>query len=353
MKKRFVVTAVLTSVILASCNIDPAGRESRLDLSFAEPLSSPDTRAGVAADSNSFILSIAGMNGETVYKGAYGSRPAGLTLKSGTYEVSVVSQEFVLPAFEKPQYGDSQIVLAANGEPVRVAFLCRMTNAGIRISLTDAFKAKYPAGILLLKQDAGSLAYTYSESRTGYFKAGDVGFYYVNGGSETPLFNRQVNSGERHSLTLNASSEESASGFSIKVDTTTLAIVEMVTVGQEYAGADGSSAQKAMSISQAASHPGDTLWVWGYIVGGDLTTSSVNFDGPFEKSSNMAIAASASERRFANCFPVELSKAAVKNALNLVDNPGNLGKRVCLKGKVATYFGLTGLKSVSEFELGE
>lgn len=352
MKKRFVVTAVTASVILASCSIDQAGKDSRLELSFAEPLSSLQTRATGGVDTNSFILSVTGVNGGTIYKGAYGSRPKDLSVKAGTYEISVVSREFEAPAFEQPQYGDSQIVVAANGEPVRVAFLCKMTNAGIKVSLTDAFKAKYPAGSLLLKGEGGNLAYTYSESRTGYFKPSEVGFYYVNGGGETPLFNRTVNAGERHSLTLNASSDESSSGFSITVDTTTLAIVEMVTVGQEFTGSDGSSAQKALSISQAASHMGDTVWVWGYIVGGDLTTSSAKFEAPFEKSSNMAIAATASERTFANCFSVELSKAAVKSALNLVDNPGNLGKRVCLRGKVATYFGLTGLKSVSEFELG-
>lgn len=353
MKRRFAMTAVISSVILASCNIDPAGKESRLVLGFAEPLEAVHTRATGGADTNSFILSINGMNGETIYKGAYGSRPKELSVKAGTYEISVISNEFTAPVFEQPQYGDSQIIVAANGEPVRVAFLCRMTNAGIKISLTEAFKARFPAGSLLLKGDGGNLAYTYSESRTGYFKPGEVGFYYVNGGGETPLFNRSVNSGERHALTLNASSDESPSGFSVSVDTTTLAIVETVTVGQAYTGSDGSSAGKAMSVSQAAEHPGDTLWVWGYIVGGDLTSNSANFTGPFEKSSNMAIAASASERTFANCFPVELSKAAVKNALNLVDNPGNLGRRVCLKGKVTTYFGLTGLKSVSEFELGE
>ena len=353
MKKRFVVAAVTASVILASCGIDQAGNESKLILRFTEPLSNLPTRATGGTDTNSFILSVTGIGGETIYKGAYGSRPRDLSVKAGTYEISVVSQEFSAPAFEQPQYGDSQIVVAANGEPVQVSFLCKMLNAGIKISLTEAFKAKYPAGSLLLRQDNGSLAYTYNESRTGYFASGEVGFYYVNGGSQSVLFNRQVSPGERHVLTLNASSDDSPSGFSIKVDTTAYAIVETVTIGQEYSGADGSSAKKALSVGQAASHMGDTVWVWGYIVGGDLSSSSAKFAAPFEKSSNLAIAATASERTFANCFSVELSKAAIKSALNLVDNPGHLGKRVCLKGKVSTYFGLTGLKSVSDYELGD
>ena len=38
--------------------------------------------------------------------------------------------------------------------------------------------------------------------------------------------------------------------------------------------------------------------------------------------------------------------------LNLVDNPGLLGKRVCLRGDIVeSYFGLVGIKNVTEFQL--
>lgn len=350
MKKRFVVTAVLASVILVSCNsVDPSDGESRIVFNFAEPLKTVATRAGSPFDTNSFILSVRSLSGGTVYEGAYGARPADLKVKSGTYEVAVVSQAFDAPAFEAPQYGDSQVVVASNGEEVHIAFLCKMMNSGVRITLSDAFKAKYPAGKLVLKQDCGSLDYSYGETRTGYFKNGNVSFYYSKEGIETALFNRTVGSGEQHCLTLNASSDESASGFSISVDTTSFQIVETITVGEEFSGADGGSAAKALSIAAAKERQGDTCWVWGYIVGGDLTSTSVKFSGPFEKSSNLAIAASPTEDAQSNCFSVELSKAAIKSALNLVDNPGNLGKKVFLKGIVSTYFGLPGLKSVSEY----
>ena len=92
MKKRFVVTAVTASVILASCGIDQAGKESELILRFAEPLSNLPTRATGGTDTNSFILSVTGIGGETIYKGAYGSRPRDLAVKAGTYEgIRVVS----------------------------------------------------------------------------------------------------------------------------------------------------------------------------------------------------------------------------------------------------------------------
>ena len=350
MKKRFVVMGIMTSIILASCNgNDPAPRESRIIFSFAEPLTTTATRAGSPFDTNSFILTVRDIEGDTLYNGLYGRRPPELTVRAGTYEVSAVSEPFTAPAFESPQYGDSQIIVASNGEDVNVAFLCKMTNAGVSIALTDAFKAKYPAGRLILKQDGGSLEYGYGEKRSGYFSPGNVSFWYSGTDGDKALFNRTVSAGEQHCLTLNASKEDSQSGFSIEVDTSAFRIVETVTVGGAFTGEDGSSAAKALNIRSAKEHAGDTVWVWGYIVGGDLSSSSANFTGPFTKSSNIAIAATPSENSYSNCFSVELSRTAIKNAINLVDNPGNLGRKVFLKGVVSTYFGLTGLKSVTEY----
>ena len=350
MKKRFVLTVAVASVTLASCHrADVEQPESLINLSFAEPLQTVLTRAGSAMDTDSFILSVRDIDGEAVYEGPYGQRPAELKVKAGTYEISAVSRAFDAPAFEMPQYGDSQIVVASNGEDVEVALLCKMLNSGISVTLTEAFKAKYPAGKLVLRQDEGDLDYAYDETRCGYFKAGNVSFHYSKEGIEKALFNRTAGAGERHELTLNASSEESSSGFTIIVDTAAFRIVETITLGEDFSGADGSSAQKALSVTAAKEHSGDTCWVWGYIVGGDLTSSSVKFAGPFEKSSNIALAASPTECSKANCFSVELSKAAVKSGLNLVDNPDNLGRKVFLKGVVSTYFGLTGLKNVSEY----
>ena len=119
------------------------------------------------------------------------------------------------------------------------------------------------------------------------------------------------------------------------------------------AGADGKSPQKAFGIAEAARRTGDTLWVWGYVVGGDLTNNGIAFEGPFQKNSNLALAASATERERSRCFPVELSRAAVRSRLNLVDNPLNLGRKLFLYGVSATYFGLPGLKNVSDFQWEE
>ena len=222
----------------------------------------------------------------------------------------------------------------------------------MRFSFSENFLKKYNSGFLLLEQEAGNLEYLFTEQRTAYLKAGNVSICHKSNTGSVPLFCRTLGAGEIHNITLEASAAESASEFTIKVDTTVVYINEKVVIGDEFSGDDGSSAQKAVSVSQAKNRIGDTLWVWGYIVGGDMSSSSVTFVGPFTKDSHIAIAENASEKSRDACFSVELSKTAVKSALNLVSNPSNLGRKVFLKGVVVeSYFGLNGLKKVSEYSM--
>ena len=46
---------------------------------------------------------------------------------------------------------------------------------------------------------------------------------------------------------------------------------------------------------------------------------------------------------------MQLPAGAVRDALNLQANPDNLGKKVKLSGTLEKYFGLPGLKSVSQY----
>ncbi|HPH52776.1 MAG: DUF4493 domain-containing protein [Bacteroidales bacterium] len=351
--KRFVLMGVLFSIILASCNMGAfEERQASLSFSFAVPLKTTVTKAVSLPDTNSFILLVKSNTGETLYNGLYGSRPAEIKVPAGTYEVSVRSIEFDKPAFETPQYGDSKVIVVSNGEKVSIAFLCKQLNSGMRFSFSENFLKKYNSGYLLLEQEAGNLEYLFTEQRTAYLKAGNVSICHKSNTGSVPLFCRTLGAGEIHNITLEASAAESASEFTIKVDTTVVYINEKVVIGDEFSGDDGSSAQKAVSVSQAKNRIGDTLWVWGYIIGGDMSSSSVTFVGPFTKDSHIAIAENASEKSRDACFSVELSKTAVKNALNLVANPSNLGRKVFLKGVVVeSYFGLNGLKKVSEYSM--
>ena len=340
-----ILSAALLCATLSGCESD--GQQGELVLTFAEPLSAGSATRTAAYDTNSFLLTVTGPSGDTLYYGAYGQKPATFTVRNGTYGIEAVSRPFTSPAFDAPQYGDRQMAVVANGQNVQIDLFCKLMNAGIRFTFADSFRTQYGYGHLLLRGPGGELPYRLQETRTAWFPTGNVNVIYVEGAEEVPLFNRVLNAGEVHDLTLNASSDKASAGLSIQVDTTANVLSENIVIGPGYAGSDGKTMETAWDVATATAHPGDTAWVWGYIVGGDLSTSSIKFDPPFEKSSNLAIAAFASERERANCFSVELSKTAIRNSLNLVDHPENLGKKVYLYGVVSTYFSLPGLKSVT------
>lgn len=94
--------------------------------------------------------------------------------------------------------------------------------------------------------------------------------------------------------------------------------------------------------------------VKGYIVGtidGQVYTDGCRFSGSAESKTNLLLADKADETDPANCMPIQLPSGAVRNALNLVDNPGNYLKEVKLTGSLEKYFGVPGLKTVTKYEI--
>ena len=94
--------------------------------------------------------------------------------------------------------------------------------------------------------------------------------------------------------------------------------------------------------------------VKGYIVGtvtGYLYTEGCVFSSTADVKANLLIADNTDETDYNNCMPVQLPSGAVRNALNLVDNPGNYKKLVTLTGSLERYFGVAGLKSVSKYAI--
>ena len=94
--------------------------------------------------------------------------------------------------------------------------------------------------------------------------------------------------------------------------------------------------------------------VKGYIVGtvnGQVYTEGCVFSGTAESKTNILIADNADETDYNNCMPVQLPSGAVRNALNLLDNPGNYKKQVTLTGSLEKYFGVPGLKTVTKYAI--
>ena len=95
-------------------------------------------------------------------------------------------------------------------------------------------------------------------------------------------------------------------------------------------------------------------YLTGYIVGfvDSNNSNTFTFSATDAVNTNLIIAASADETSKANSVPVQLPSGEVRAALNLVDNPGNLGKQVTLYGSHEAYFSVNALKSVTHYWWG-
>ena len=91
------------------------------------------------------------------------------------------------------------------------------------------------------------------------------------------------------------------------------------------------------------------MYVTGVIVGSIQNSGSLAEQA---QASNVALAAAAGETTWANIVPVALpANTDIRSAVNLVDNPTNMGKTLLVKGSIEAYFGNMGVKNPSEYEL--
>lgn len=121
-------------------------------------------------------------------------------------------------------------------------------------------------------------------------------------------------------------------------------------------GGDGTEASPfsvSDIIAKGADFTQSGAYLKCYIVGAisdkSWNASTSEWAAPFTLKTNILVADSPNEKDWTKCVPVQLPSGDVRNALNLVDNPANLGKQVTLKGNVEKYFGKPGFKSVSSY----
>ena len=108
------------------------------------------------------------------------------------------------------------------------------------------------------------------------------------------------------------------------------------------------------STTEAAAG-GAGVWVKGFIVGHMPSTNTLLENTVFGVSSdvktNIVLAPTAGCKDYTQCISVQLPSGAVRNALNLMQNPDMLGAEVLLYGDVMKYCGAPGLKNTSKYEI--
>ncbi len=352
----WLVVFALYSLFLSSCRGLTFENETTGEIRFVfeRPVA---TKAVVRdfPDSNKFVLTIKNSSGNLVYDGLYGERPSKLELNAGSYDIAVVSGTFTKPEFEAPCYGDNKTVVVKAGEVCVISLTAVQTNVGIRLTFTDDFKKKFSGYTAEFADKEGKLSYPFTETRFAYLNPGPVILNLLElppyGENALPdtirVISREMEQKDMLTLNLHANpSDTSAATSGLIIDTTSRWLFEQIIVG----AGDGKSKSTAFNVGQVSSNIGAKgVWVTGYIVGGDLTSTSISFTSPFTKETNLAIASSADERVRSNCISVCIPNTDLRGVLNLCTNPGNLGKRVYIQGTiVASYLGLIGLNPVTD-----
>lgn len=120
---------------------------------------------------------------------------------------------------------------------------------------------------------------------------------------------------------------------------------------------DGTEANPYTVADAKIAATGTNVFVKAFIVGyvPDKALNEAIFDDAASAENaptNILVAASADETNVTNCMPIQLPAGAIRTALNLKNNPGNLKQEVILCGNIETYFGATGLKSVAYAKIG-
>lgn len=340
--------------LMSSCDrlgVESGSRISKLNVSFVKG-GELFTRAGLnLPDTSAFLLKITDAAGNIIYNGNYGDCPESLDVSPGSYNVRVVSSDFKKPAFDSPQFGDEQCVLVPENGVGHVRLLCRQINAGVRLNISPAFLVECPQSTLFLKSATGQLMYSYSEKRIAYFQPGAISLVMSTGGTDQILMVKDVEENEILSIGVSVPIASASGDYSLSVSIDT----SRVWTNAEYVIGTGNSGQdtdEAKSVAEARNSAGeDDVWVCGYIVGGDLTSSSASFKAPFESRTNILLGPRSTTVDKNVCLSVQLPAGEVRDALNLVDNPSLLGKRVCIKGDlVNAYYGIPGMKNTTEYQ---
>ena len=358
MKIKYFLTVAALAVMLCACedfSLEKEKGRGTLYWSLDPVVRVVSTKASAEIpDTNDFILKVADASGKLLYDGSYGDSPESLEVEKGTYSISLRSAPFTRPEFAMPQYGDDREVEVKSGESVHVKLVCRQVNSGVRLKIDPSFLTYCPDGVLYVKGADGKLMYSYTERRIAYFNPGTVTLILYEEGKDKELLSRDLLPSEI--LTVNISAPvDPASGLSVSaaVDTSRIWTTEDYVIGGGSGGNDGSDTADAISVADAASHTGENgVWLYGYIVGGDLTSAGKTVKTQdITKNTHLAIAARSSVTAKASCVAVELPKGAIRDALNLVDHPNLIGTRIYVKGNlVSSYFGTTGLKGTSEYQ---
>lgn len=131
--------------------------------------------------------------------------------------------------------------------------------------------------------------------------------------------------------------------------------IEGVSTGDEAVpNGDGTAASPYNSTQVLnGSASGTSAYVRGYIVGfiPDKYLNEAKFELPATVQTNVLIADTPGETDYNKCTPLQLPAGSVRSGVNLQDNPGNMGALLTVVGSIEKYFGVMGVKAITEYSI--
>ena len=92
------------------------------------------------------------------------------------------------------------------------------------------------------------------------------------------------------------------------------------------------------------------LWIYSWQLTGN-SVKSFTSDASTAKHSVIAVSDTKYDVNTDAILPVELPSGKVRDALNILNNPSNVGRKVKIKGNLEKYYSAPGLKSPKDFTL--
>ncbi len=197
-----------------------------------------------ATDPGTFKMDVLDHQGNAVKQyNPVSEAPDQIELIAGQYTVKAYSEDFSVPAFETPVYGAEQAVTIVADKNEEAILNCVQSNVGIKFFWADEFKAAFPVYSAEVTSTAGSLAFSKTETRTGYFLAGEVTVKITAGTAEkTSVFSKTLTVNSRELITVKPMQSEAGSGslsVTINVNTDVTEREEVIDIiGGDTGGGD-------------------------------------------------------------------------------------------------------------------
>ncbi len=359
MSMKRVIQLLIFSLLLISCDLTKESNEATVLLSFNID---KDTYSNYGSsiyyedgdllkssatlkDTNSFILKVYSTNGAKVYNGKYGNRPKDFYVMPGGYDISLLSGELNKPSFVSPVFGDSTTIIVGENEQINVKLSCKQLSGGVRFNFTKEFKEKFYGSGVHIEQGGNRLFYGYDEKSYAYLGDDYFSLIYSSMGKDTTLLTKAIQPYQMVTMNLSyLTSKGDNSHFSVDFDTSRTWINNNYNIALRIPTGVYTIEEAKRMVGQK------NIPVFGFIYGGDPTNNTVRIKPPFTSTASFVIAPSMAERDRNNSFVVELPSGTIRDKVNLVAYPGNLGRAVVVTGEIVpSYFNYIGVKGTKDY----